>query len=61
MIRTMGKLILVIMALILMPLLVFVVGPTVGIALSGIGAICVAFLPFILIGVAIGWISKKRH
>lgn len=61
MIRTMGKVIMVILALILMPLLVFVVGPVVGVTLSGIGAICVAFLPFILIGVMIGWISKKRR
>ena len=60
MIRKMGKVVLVIIALVLMPLLVFVVGPMVGVALSGIGAICVAFLPFILVGVAIGWICKKR-
>ena len=61
MIRTMGKLIMVIMALVLFPLLVFVIGPMVGIALSGVGAICVAFLPFILIGFMIGWIAKKRR
>lgn len=61
MIRTLGKVIAVILALILMPLLVFVVGPVVGITLSGIGAIMLAFLPFILIGVVIGYLSKKRR
>ena len=61
MIRTMFKTIMVIMALILMPLLVFVVGPLVGITLSGVGAICMAFLPFILIGIVIGCLAKKRR
>jgi len=61
MIRTMGKVVLVILALITMPLLVFVLGPVVGITLSGIGSILLAFLPFILIGVVIGYLAKKRR
>lgn len=61
MIRTMFKTIAVLMALVLMPLLVFVVGPIVGVTLSGVGAICIAFLPFILIGIVIGCVAKKRR
>ncbi len=60
MIRTLGKTILVILALCIMPLLVFVIGPMVGVVLSGVGAIAVAFLPFILVGVVIGCLAKKR-
>lgn len=61
MIRTLGKTILVILAMCIMPLLVFVVGPIVGITLSGIGAICIAFLPFILIGVVIGCLARRKR
>lgn len=61
MIRTIGKTMLVIAALILMPLLVFVVGPMVGIVASGFGAIMLAFFPFVLIGIVIGCLSKRKR
>ena len=61
MIRTMGKVIGIIMAITILPILVLVVGPVVGLSLSAFGMICTAFLPVILIGVVIGWIARRRR
>ena len=61
MIRTIGKLILVILGMILLPALVIFVGPIFGLASSMIGMIMAVFLPIIIIGVIIGWCARKKR
>lgn len=61
MIRTMFKTLLVIACMALIPVLLLVIGPVLGISMSAFGVVLTAFFPIIAIGIVIGYIAKKRR
>lgn len=61
MIRTLFKTFIVIAALVLIPVLLLVIGPVVGISMSAFGVVLTAFFPIIAIGIVIGYVAKKRR